>query len=48
MCYHIVMQFWRLIKVSDNPLTYLSVPYYKITFWDAPDFSELLDKAIEK
>jgi len=28
------MQFWRLIKVSENPLTYLSVPYYRITFPD--------------
>ena len=26
------MSFWRLIKVSDSPLTYLSVPYYKVTF----------------
>ncbi len=26
------MSFWRLIKVSDNPLTYLSVPYYKVSF----------------
>lgn len=38
ICYKVVMellsnmQFWRLIKVSDSPLTYLSVPYYKVTF----------------
>jgi len=26
------MQFYRLIKVSDSPLTYMPVPYYKVTF----------------
>jgi len=26
------LQFYRLIKVKDNPLTYLSVPYYKVKF----------------
>ena len=36
------MQFWRLIKVKDSPLTYLSIPYYRVTFSDAPDFSEVL------
>ena len=28
------MQFWRLIKVKDSPLTYLSIPYYRVTFSD--------------
>jgi len=35
LCYYTVMeslQFYRLIKVKDNPLTYLSVPYYKVKF----------------
>ena len=35
LCYNTVMeslQFYRLIKVKDDPLTYLSVPYYKIDF----------------
>ena len=45
-CYNVVMkllclQFYRLIKVSDSPLTYMSVPYYKVKF-DTPDLG--LDK----
>jgi len=31
------LQFYRLIKVSDYPLTYLSVPYYKVTFSVPPE-----------
>jgi hypothetical protein len=34
------MSFWRLIKVSDNPLTYLSVPYYKVKFPSTADLSD--------
>ena len=36
------LQFYRLIKVVDDPLTYMVAPYYKVTFPDAPDFSEIL------
>ena len=36
------LQFYRLIKVMDDPLTYIPIPYYRVTFSDAPDFSEVL------